>query len=678
DCKSYFASVIKNVAFPSFAVKKLVYIYLLRYAEEEPDLSLLSINTFQKDLSDPNPMIRTVALRVLCSIKVPLILPISASLSSHMIVLNAFKKGASDLSPYVRKAVAFSLVKAYVLDPVQSQSSLVEIIEHLLNDKSSVVLGPVVDAWREICPTRLDLLHRHFKKCCSLMGESDEWAQVQLLDVLDVYCRGHFPDPLVCQELDKDHALFVESCRPLLFSRNSLVVLKVARIVWGLPRNDLKELAAQSLIRTLSRPKQEQHMLLVAIKELAIQDCRPWLKHLSSFAVFPSEMNEIKMLKLDIINVLAREDNMNWIVPELKYYSSCSDAFLALAAIKTWRAVVTRIPSIVQPTLEALISLLSNSNDAIVGEAIITIRHLLSTKSEGDLEISQKKLLTYLVSIYDTITVPMARASILWLIGHHLTSFQHAPDALRISIKSFATESSFVKKQLLTLSCLMRLHVEIDPARYPDESIRDFLEAAFHLCIRLAKLDVDFDVRDQARLLESFLAELDVAVYPRLFALLSQVAPVVSIPTAQESRYRVESLSHLLGQVQPGYTDEIPWADAVKNAEDRETKETDQTWNRDRVVVGQVKAVKKSTKIQKRVVNLDDFYADVASPSPRASQTQAVPDVAPQTTSLELAGGNGAASHAGTGEDSSSSGSFYDTSSGESEDESDSNGSNHQ
>lgn len=69
NVSKYFAKVIKNVASTSFQVRKLVYIYLLKYAEEEPDLSLLSINTFQKDLSDPNPIIRTVALRVLSSIK---------------------------------------------------------------------------------------------------------------------------------------------------------------------------------------------------------------------------------------------------------------------------------------------------------------------------------------------------------------------------------------------------------------------------------------------------------------------------------------------------------------------------------------------------------------------------------------------------------------------------------
>ncbi|KAJ7389588.1 AP-3 complex subunit beta-2 [Desmophyllum pertusum] len=57
-------------------VKKLVYLYLVRYAEEQQDLALLSISTFQKGLKDPNQLIRGSALRVLSGIRVPVIAPI--------------------------------------------------------------------------------------------------------------------------------------------------------------------------------------------------------------------------------------------------------------------------------------------------------------------------------------------------------------------------------------------------------------------------------------------------------------------------------------------------------------------------------------------------------------------------------------------------------------------------
>jgi hypothetical protein len=37
-CLPYFSSVVKNVANPNIEIKKLVYIYLLQYAESDPDI----------------------------------------------------------------------------------------------------------------------------------------------------------------------------------------------------------------------------------------------------------------------------------------------------------------------------------------------------------------------------------------------------------------------------------------------------------------------------------------------------------------------------------------------------------------------------------------------------------------------------------------------------------------
>lgn len=81
-----------------------MYIYLLRYAEVEPDLALLSINTFQRDLADANPLIRAMALRVLSGINVPMV---------ENIVILAVKKCSADPSPYVRKAAALAVIKCH-------------------------------------------------------------------------------------------------------------------------------------------------------------------------------------------------------------------------------------------------------------------------------------------------------------------------------------------------------------------------------------------------------------------------------------------------------------------------------------------------------------------------------------------------------------------------------------
>lgn len=50
DASDLFPAVVKNVAAKNAEVKKLVYVYLMRYAEEQQDLALLSISTFQRAL----------------------------------------------------------------------------------------------------------------------------------------------------------------------------------------------------------------------------------------------------------------------------------------------------------------------------------------------------------------------------------------------------------------------------------------------------------------------------------------------------------------------------------------------------------------------------------------------------------------------------------------------------
>ncbi|EMP29282.1 AP-3 complex subunit beta-1 [Chelonia mydas] len=101
----------------SHEIKKLVYVYLMRYAEEQQDLALLSISTFQRALKDPNQLIRASALRVLSSIRVPIIVPI---------MMLAIKEASADLSPYVRKNAAHAIQKLYSLNqraaPLQARA----------------------------------------------------------------------------------------------------------------------------------------------------------------------------------------------------------------------------------------------------------------------------------------------------------------------------------------------------------------------------------------------------------------------------------------------------------------------------------------------------------------------------------------------------------------------------
>jgi AP-3 complex subunit beta len=99
-----------------------------------------------------------------------------------------------DMSPYVRKTAANAIPKLYSLDPEQKEP-LVEIIEKLLKDQTTLVAGSVVMAFDVVCPDRIDLVHKNYRKLCNLLVDVDEWGQIVILNMLTRYARTQFIDP---------------------------------------------------------------------------------------------------------------------------------------------------------------------------------------------------------------------------------------------------------------------------------------------------------------------------------------------------------------------------------------------------------------------------------------------------------------------------------------------------
>lgn len=251
NASDLFPAVVKNVVSKNVEIKKLVYVYLMRYAEEQQDLALLSISTFQRALKDPNQLIRASALRVLSSIRVPLI---------SGIVMLGIKEAVTDMSPYVRKTAANAITKLYSIDP-DLKDELIDIIEKLLADKTILVVGSAIQAFEEVCPERIDLIHKNYRKLCNLLIDVDEWGQVVIINMLTRYARTQFLDPnrksddqdkkdsdndeeneedqdeddydrkfgqfnrAPTNNLDPDHRLLLRVTKPLLQSRNSAVCI---------------------------------------------------------------------------------------------------------------------------------------------------------------------------------------------------------------------------------------------------------------------------------------------------------------------------------------------------------------------------------------------------------------------------------------------------------------------
>jgi vesicle coat complex subunit len=102
DMSRLFSEMVMASQLGDIVQKKLVYLYMSAYAEQNSDLAILAINTLQKDTRDVDPSVRGLALRSLCSLHLA---------NGWEYFQPAIAQGLSDPSGYVRKTAVMSLLK---------------------------------------------------------------------------------------------------------------------------------------------------------------------------------------------------------------------------------------------------------------------------------------------------------------------------------------------------------------------------------------------------------------------------------------------------------------------------------------------------------------------------------------------------------------------------------------
>lgn len=585
DASDLFPAVVKNVVSKNIEVKKLVYVYLVRYAEEQQDLALLSISTFQRALKDPNQLIRASALRVLSSIRVSMIVPI---------VMLAIRDSASDMSPYVRKTAAHAIPKLFHLDPEQ-KDELITVIEKLLADRTTLVVGSAVMAFEEVCPDRTDLIHKNYRKLCNLLVDVDEWGQVLIINMLTRYARTQFVDPnqddfndeedeenkpfydessseseqpknapkspRKTYALDIDHRLILRQAKPLLQSRNASVVMAVAQLYHHIaPRNEVT-IVAKALIRLLRSHKEVQSVVLTCIASMSVERKSIFEQYLKSFFVRSSDQTHIKLLKLDILTNLATETSISVILREFQTYISSNDKDFVASTIQAIGRCAASIHEVTDTCLNGLVHLLSNKDEYVVAESVVVIKKLLQTQKEEHFDI-----ITQMAKLLDFIQVPAARASILWLIGEYNEKVPKiAPDVLRKLAKSFIDEEDVVKLQVLNLAVKLYL-------TNPQQT-----ELLCQYVFNLARYDQNYDIRDRARFLKQFIfpaggKQTVLSQNARNIFLAEKPAPTLESKYHGRKRFQLGSLSHYLNMRASGYQDlpsfpEVAPDSSVRNVE---------------------------------------------------------------------------------------------------------------
>jgi len=86
------------------------------------------------------------------------------------------------------------------------------------------VAGSAIQAFEEVCPERIDLIHKNYRKLCNLLVDVEEWGQVVIINMLTRYCRTQFANPnaVVSSRYLMNSEIFV-------LANHALIVLKLQR-----------------------------------------------------------------------------------------------------------------------------------------------------------------------------------------------------------------------------------------------------------------------------------------------------------------------------------------------------------------------------------------------------------------------------------------------------------------
>uniref|UniRef100_A0A8C9DEB2 AP-3 complex subunit beta n=1 Tax=Prolemur simus TaxID=1328070 RepID=A0A8C9DEB2_PROSS len=450
-------------------------------------------NVACKNIEDPNQLIRASALRVLSSIRVPIIVPI---------MMLAIKEAASDMSPYVRKTAAHAIPKLYSLDSDQ-KDQLIEVIEKLLADKTTLVAGSVVMAFEEVCPERIDLIHKNYRKLCNLLIDVEEWGQVVIISMLTRYARTQFLSPT---------------------------------------QNEV------------------QYVVLQNVATMSIKRRGMFEPYLKSFYIRSTDPTQIKILKLEVLTNLANETNIPTVLREFQTYIRSMDKDFVAATIQAIGRCATNIGRVRDTCLNGLVQLLSNRDELVVAESVVVIKKLLQMQPAQHGEI-----IKHLAKLTDNIQVPMARASILWLIGEYCEHVPRiAPDVLRKMAKSFTAEEDIVKLQIINLAAKL----------YLTNSKQTKLLTQYVLS--LAKYDQNYDIRDRARFTRQLIVPSEqggaLSRHAKKLFLAPKPAPVLESSFKDRDHFQLGSLSHLLNAKATGYQELPDWPEeapdpSVRNVE---------------------------------------------------------------------------------------------------------------
>ncbi|XP_039124674.1 beta-adaptin-like protein A [Dioscorea cayenensis subsp. rotundata] len=462
DVSSAFSEMVMCSATSDIVLKKMCYLYVGNYARSNPDLALLTINFLQKDCRDEDPMIRGLALRSLCSLRV-------ANLVEYLV--GPLGSGLKDGSAYVRMVSAVGVLKLYHISPATClDADFPALLKSLmLSDPDPQVVANCLSSLQEIW--NLETSEEASREREALLSkqvvyyllnrikEFSEWAQCLVLDLVSKYIPTDSNDIFDIMNLLEDRLQHVNSAVVLatikLFLHMTMSMTDVHQQVYERIKAPLLTLVSTSSPEQSYAVLSHLHLLVMRAPMLFSSD----YKH---FYCQYSQPSYVKKLKLEMLTAIANESNTYEIVTELCEYAANVDVPIARESIRAVGKIALQQYD-VNAIVDRLLQFLEMDKDYVTAETLVLVKDLLRKYPQWSHDciavvgnISSKN-----------VQEPKAKSALIWMLGEYSQDMLDAPYILESLIENWNEEhSAEVRLHLLTaaMKCFFKRPPETQKA----------------------------------------------------------------------------------------------------------------------------------------------------------------------------------------------------------------------
>lgn len=541
DILPFFPFVIKNVNSSNFKIRRLVYTFLLKFNHLQQDIALLSINAIQRSLVDKNCVNRSLAIRCLSGIKIPAILPI---------LLLSLEKSIKDSSPLVRSASAIAIAncvnldstynsngltqRQYIKNSMQIPSSIISqlysYLDILLSDNDAKVLSVSFQVFHSTFNGFLDIFHNKIQNLINHLEDLDSFSISGFLDLMTDYSKIYFESfnddkstPLILQSL-YDHF------QSFIYCPDANVIISLIRFIINIM--PFKDFPIENMVLKFINLSDDSIKVLflneieylLLLEKFHVEDYQ-----LSQFYPLSKDPLQVFKSKINILFQLVNQGNFDEIFQQIKQSIDSSPIEFKLIILKKLNSLILS-KSLKQEQLESIISffmvkLKSNfEDDLLINEYITGLRQLI----QSDIQSNIKILINLIGKLFNGPQLSNnARGSIIWLIGEFVlinsnsgvtgvensdeniikSLIKFIPSICSFLVKGFPNERDYqVKIQILT--CIGKIlinNINNDRDGYMETIKSNNFFKLWNYVLELSKLDMNLDLRDQARFLGSIL-----------------------------------------------------------------------------------------------------------------------------------------------------------------------------